>query len=188
LGSTRASLQMLEDVTNGTRSTSAGKFERAVVELGRLLGAVSVKPAGEARADALWRWGDQLWIVWEAKSAQQADHPVDAASIRQANTHLRAAAADLDTTIPPGSLTVLCTPRTQLNSSVLPLAEDHLAIVDLEQVQALADRAVEMWHELRGRLASNPNEDGLITAVIAAFAEHEVAPSSLVSQLSGRLW
>jgi hypothetical protein len=187
IGSSRTMLRMLDTVTTDIHSQPAATYERGLVELGRLLGAASAKPPGDARADALWRWGDQLWIAWEAKSAQIAEHPVDASSIRQANTHLRAAADDLDTTIPPGSITVLSTPRTQLDRTVIPLAEAHLAIVDLVQVEELADRVVAMWQELRSRLISDGDEEALLASVLVAFAEHDVAPSTLASQLSGRL-
>lgn len=107
--------------------------------------------------------------------------------MRQANTHLRAAARDLDRPVPPGSVTVLSTPRTQVDASVLPLAEDHLLLVTLDEVQELADDAVAAVQELRGRLVSAPDPDALAEAVLLAFGEHDTLPSRLPARLAGRL-
>lgn len=46
----------------------ANKYEQGLVTLGKLLGADSRKPEEEARADAVWRWRDELRVAWEAKS------------------------------------------------------------------------------------------------------------------------
>jgi len=188
-GSARHLDRLFQEVSDGLAGRAANRYEQALVSLGKLLGAASSQPPAAARADALWRWNEELWIAWEAKSEQLPNHPVDANAIRQANTHLRAAAADLDTTIPPGSVTLLVTPRTGLDPSVLPLREDHLTVVTLEQVEELADDAVAAWATLKTRLlaASDRDEEDLAHAVLSAMRSGNVLPSGLVSRLTGRL-
>lgn len=187
LGTGRAVMALLDSVKEDLRTQSPALYERGLVSLGKLVGATSAKPDGDARADALWRWDDELWIAWEAKSAQAHDRPVDAASVRQANTHLRASARDLDSTVPPGSITVLSTPRTVIDRSVLPLAEEHLVLASLDVVQELSDDVVAAWQELRGRLLSDADDGAKVFAIVQAFAEHDVLPSMLPARLSGRL-
>lgn len=188
LGGNKGVDAALVSVAAGAASTAPTTYEHALTLLGRLLGATSEKPGGQARADALWRWGEHLWIAWEAKSAQDPAHPVDAHAVRQANTHLRAAAADLDAAVPPGSVTVLATPRTGVNRSVLPLAEEHLIVATLEIVRELADDTVEAWQVLRGRLAAADRDDDAVhAAVLSSFTARGVLPSGLPGRLSGRL-
>jgi hypothetical protein len=188
-GSARSLDRLLAEVTNGLAARTANQYEQALVSLGKLLGAASTQPSGAARADALWRWDDELWIAWEAKSEQLPDHPVDANAIRQANTHLRAAAADFDMTIPPGSITLLVTPRTGLDPSVLPLREDHLNVINLEQVTELADDAVAAWATLKTRLlaAGDDDQEDVVVAVLSAMRASNVLPSGLLPRLTGRL-
>ena len=117
MGTPRKLTRTITTMIEGLNATRAVDYEQALVELGRLLGATSRKPPGEARADALWRWGDHLWIAWEAKSEVKEENSVSAATIRQANTHLRAASADLDEELPPGSISVLVTPQSTVDPS-----------------------------------------------------------------------
>ncbi len=188
LGSRRAVADARRALEANLGSTEAGKYEQGLIELGEALGAHSEKPTGQARADALWIFGDDLWVAWEAKNAQLADHAVDAHAVRQANTHLRAAAADLDTSIPPGSFIVLATPRTMLDVSVTPLAEDTLVIVDLDLVLELLGDVMDVWDLCAGRIvADRLPPSGMEAEVYREMAQRRLLPSVLHGRLSGRL-
>lgn len=63
---------------SGLSQASASRYEQALVTLGTLLGAESVKPPGQGRADAVWVW-PQMWVTLEAKTEQT---PEGAISIR----------------------------------------------------------------------------------------------------------
>lgn len=170
-------------------SSAATQFEAGLVELGQALGATSSKPGGEARADAVWRWGEEQWIAWEAKSEQLPGHPIDAGAIRQANTHLRAAAADLNLPIPPGSCTVLCTPRTTLDSSVRALADANLVITSVEVVRELADDVSEALDTVTSRVLGIPSGDDAAASALVydELVRRGLLPSGLRARLNGTL-
>jgi hypothetical protein len=188
LGSRRAVADARRALETNLGSTQAATYEQGLVDLGLTLGAHSEKPSGQARADALWIFGDDLWVAWEAKSEQLADHPIDAHAVRQANTHLRAAAADLDASIPPGSFIVLATPRTALDASVTPLAEDSLVIVDPDVVLELLADVLEIWDLCSGRIvADRLPTSGMEAAVYREMVQRRLLPSVLKGRMSGRL-
>lgn len=188
LGTPRKVTRAITDMVDALKQTGASEYERGLVELGRLLGAISNKPMGEARADALWRWGDHLWMAWEAKSEVKEQNAVSADAIRQANTHLRAATADLDEELPPGSVNVLVTPQSAVDPSARALAADDLFLVSTTDVSAIADNVANLWFGLQGRLLSDAAPDQLTAAVLTEMSAEGVAPSALVARLRGSLF
>jgi hypothetical protein len=188
LGTPRKVTRAITDMVDALKQTGASEYERGLVELGRLLGAISNKPTGEARADALWRWGDHLWMAWEAKSEVKEQNAVSADAIRQANTHLRAATADLDEELPPGSVNVLVTPQSAVDPSARALAADDLFLVSTADVSAIADNVANLWFGLQGRLLSDAAPGQLTAAVLTELTAEGVAPSALVARLRGSLF
>lgn len=67
--------------------SNAEKFDRALTELGKMLGFQVQKPEGSGTPDSLWQLGDELTLLFECKSDET---PVDGISIstcRQAQGH-----------------------------------------------------------------------------------------------------
>lgn len=166
----------------------ARAYERGLVTLGKAVGADSHKPDEEARADALWRWSDEMWVAWEAKSEARDENDISANDIRQANTHLRAAAADLDEEIPTGSHIFLVSGKSTVNESASALAADELSFALIDEVQQFAESVEAVWMSLQGRLMSDADIDVLRASVIKEFRESGVLPSTMLQALSGRLF
>jgi hypothetical protein len=72
-------------------STEADRYESGLVLLGDFLGATESTGNGRADAapDATWRFDDEIWVTWEAKSESKPSGQLGADHVRQANSHLR---------------------------------------------------------------------------------------------------
>ena len=180
----RAISEMVEDLSQRESS----RYERGLVALGKFLGAKAHKPEGQARADALWRWAGELWVVWEAKSEAKDETDISAEDIRQASTHLRAAAADLDEEIPPGSHIILVSGKSTVHDAARSLAADELSFASLEQVQLIAVNVAEIWRSLQGRLTSDADAETLRTSVFKEFKEASLLPNALLRTISQELF
>jgi len=176
------------EVLENLSQRRAARYEQGLVTLGKLLGADSHKPDEEARADAVWRWRDELWVAWEAKSEAKDENDVSADDIRQANTHLRAAANDLDEEVPPGSHILLVSGKSAVHDAARALATDELSFCSLEQVQEIAEKVAGVWLDLQGRLLAETDDRVLAESVRKEFTEAGVLPSMLLQELSGRLF
>jgi hypothetical protein len=164
----------------------SGAYERGLVTLGKLLGADSDKPPGAARADALWRWSNELWIAWEAKSEVLDEHDISAEDVRQANTHLRAAAADLDEDLPSGSRTFFVSGMSRVHDAAQALADDGLSFVSLVQVHDIAEKVAAAWMSLQGRLLSGAEPRALVDSVLAELTTAGALPSVVIQSLTAR--
>jgi hypothetical protein len=181
---TRAVSEMKEDLSQ----REAKRYEKGLVALGRLLGAHAHKPEADARADALWRWSGEMWAAWEAKSEARDENDISADDIRQANTHLRAASADLDEEVPPGSHIFLVSGKSTVHDAARGLAADELSFTLIDEVKHIAERVAAVWMSLQGRLLSGADPDELRASVMREFSEGGVLPSNVLQVLSGRLF
>lgn len=182
---------LTRDVTEMKENLSqrqATRFEQGLVTLGKLLGADAHKPDREARADAVWRWSDEMWTVWEAKSEAKDENDISADDVRQANTHLRAASADLDEEVPPGSYIFLVSGRSTVHDAARALAADELSFTLIDDVQQIAEKVEAVWMSLQGRLLSDADSDELRVSIRKEFKEAGVLPSTVLQALSGRLF
>lgn len=188
VGKARALIREVTEMKDSLSQREARRYEQGLVTLGKLLGAESHKPPAEARADAVWRWSDEMWAAWEAKSEAKDENDISANDIRQANTHLRAASADLDEEIPPGSHIFLVSGKSTVDDTVRALAVDELSFAVLDDVLAIAENVEAVWMSLQGRLLSAADPDELRASVLKEFGGAGVLPSAVLQTLSGRLF
>lgn len=105
---------------DGLRSSEHQKFEPALTELGRLLGADAEKPVGPGRCDWAWCWDSRVWIAIEAKTEEDPDGPVPLRDVRQANTQLNQLSEDRGVGAPALSAVIIACARTRLRSPMKP--------------------------------------------------------------------
>ena len=186
VGRARQLTRVVTEMKDNLSQREAGRYEKGLVTLGQLLGANSHKPTEEARADAVWRWADEVWAAWEAKSEAKDENDISADDIRQANTHLRAASKDLDEEVPPGSH-LFVSGKSTVHEAARALA-DELAFTLIDDVQQIAERVEAVWMSLQGRLLSDAETDELRHSVLKEFTEAGALPSQVLQALSGRLF
>ena len=171
IGKARALTRAVTEMKDNLSQREANKYEQGLVALGKLLDAESHKPDEDARADAVWRWTDEMWAAWEAKSEAKDESDISADDIRQANTDLRAASKDLDEEVPPGSHIFLVSGMSTVHDAARALAGDELSFTLLDDVQQIAEKVEAVWMSLQGRLLSDAELDHLRISVLKEFAD-----------------
>jgi Type III restriction enzyme, res subunit len=139
----------------------ATKFELGVELLGTILGFESVRPAAEADPDGAWRDGGSLWLLFEAKTEEQATGEISASEIRQANTHADWVRSHFAWPEPDRAVTVLVTYKTRISQAAAGLAAEELHLVTPEIVREIAARAVALHRELAGELVGLGDADAI---------------------------
>lgn len=172
----------LSALADGLGQTEAKQYEQALVILGTLLGAQSHKPTGPGRTDAAWVW-PQLWITIEAKSEQKPEGHINLDLVRQANAQLTSLSSDRGETPPPGSFSILMSPRTQLFPEAVAGAQAHLFHLTPEVFVALALDTAEAWKELHPA-STGVTGDDLAGMVARIFDQHRVLPTQIRDRLT----
>lgn len=142
---------LVEELRTDVRVADAIPFENALVTIGTLLGASASFGNGGASAapDAVWMFGNQMWVSLEAKSEASPTGETGATYVRQASDHLRYTSNDRREPIPGGSVGFLVTPEATVHSAGVKLAEPHLYRLRPDRMVDLADRAIRAWGVMR---------------------------------------
>jgi hypothetical protein len=164
--------------------TTAAPFEQALVSLGKLAGAaVSDGNNGATAApDAVWLYGADLWITWEAKSEAQPEGELGAEDVRQAGSHIRYVADKRSEQIPAGSFSLLVTPQRRVHSAAHSIAEDHTYLIHPSFALELFDRLLRAWRAIRGRGASTLTTEDVLAILLA----NEALPSIWIPKSMGQ--
>ena len=134
--------------------TTATPYETALIALGELAGAKVLKrTGGDAEPDAVWLFGDELWVAWEAKSDADPDGQLKATRVREAGGHLHFAASRQGVVAPPGSVTLIVTPQSELHPAAVQVSDAETYLVTPGQVLDLAGRLIEAWEAIRTQTA-----------------------------------
>jgi hypothetical protein len=173
------------DLVEGLSGTDPEPYERALVVLGGLLGASSYRPEGKGRADAVWIFGQNLWLTLEAKSDASAAGLVSMDNVRQANSQLRSLAADRDEEIPAASASIIVTPKQLVDPDAVAIAEDHLHLCGTSDMLFLAHDTIEAWRDIR---ASATNLEGVEahSVIRQRFADRRLLPAALRERIADR--
>ena len=169
---------------DGLAQTSPGKYEPALTALGRLLGAEAGKPAGKGRCDSAWCWQDQLWLAIEAKSDEKPTGMIPHRDIRQAGDQLRLLCADRNReSPPPGSATVIVSPKPAIDPDGIKGAEQHVHVVSPGVITSLAEDAAAAWDDILAGVAGQPGA-ALRRLVAGALARYSVLPTQVTDRLT----
>jgi hypothetical protein len=124
-------------------SDQAKEFEVGLLELGEPLGFEAVRPNETSDPDGAWRDGNFAWLLWEAKTMEDADGVLAVKQVRQANSHSTWVERKLAWLPPERSMTVIVCEKTEVHSDVSAVADEELVLVDPSVVRDLAKRAAE---------------------------------------------
>ena len=137
------------EIHAGLAERDPGKYEPALTEMGKLVGADASKPPGTGRCDSTWCWGNELWLALEAKSDHEPTGVVPHKDIRQANDQLRLLASDrgIDAA-PPDSATVVISPKPGIHHDGVTGAEQHVHFASPSTMTELAYDIASAWDDL----------------------------------------
>lgn len=183
-----AKASVFDSATNTARAalaeTAHKPYEAGLVLLGRLAGAAPSDGDHGATAapDAGWIFGDTVWVAWEAKSEAQPSSELGADDVREAGGHLRYLADQRGEAAPGDSVVLLMAPQQRIHPSAHAVAEDHVYLVQPDQVLDLFDRLVRAWRTARTRDLNTLSPADL--AVI--FSAEQALPSQWLPRLRTR--
>jgi hypothetical protein len=148
----------LDEINEMVGSTDPKKFDRGMVELGRLMGFDSWKPQEEAGPDCVWQLESKVAFLLEGKSEEAPDGPVSVENCRQATGHLRWAAFQDKLKYCGEVFSVLVTPREKIE----PMAVPHGQVVFVcgpKLIKELFDRSTSMLTSIRDSMTDADSED-----------------------------
>ncbi|WP_375141451.1 DEAD/DEAH box helicase [Arthrobacter sp. STN4] len=168
----------------GLDQRDPSKYEPALTELGKLVGATASKPPGAGRCDSTWCWGNELWLALEAKSDHEPTGVVPHKDIRQANDQLRLLAADRGVDAAPAeSATVVISPKPSIHDDGIKGAETHVHLIAPSTMIEIAFDVSSVWEELLARSANRTLQE-LRQLVADTFNARGILPSQLLERVT----
>lgn len=114
----------IDEISKQIKSEDPVKFEVGLTQLGELLGFQTFRPNEEACPDSIWRLGDQIIIIFEAKSQQSPDHGISVQTCREANGHYNWSNNDEFCQGAKKKIVVVVSPRELLKVDAAPHSSD----------------------------------------------------------------
>lgn len=172
------------EIHAGLDERDPGRYEPALTELGKLVGADASKPPGTGRCDSTWCWGNELWLALEAKSDHEPTGVVPHKDIRQANDQLRLLAADRGMVAAPSdSATIVISPKPGIHNDGVIAAERHVHLIAPPTMAELALDVASAWDELLTK-STHRTLPQLRQLVVDTFNARGVLPSQIHERLT----
>ena len=138
----------LSEVSQLLRNSNANDFDRGLVELGKLLGFTSFKPAGNAAPDACWQLGNEITYIFEGKSDEISSTGISVQNCRQTSGHLNWYKTNDRTQYSKETHVILVSPRTTIDKAALTHGE-QVYYIHTESIIDLLEKAEAMLRESR---------------------------------------
>jgi hypothetical protein len=177
--------KLVNEMTANLQGTSAVEITGGLTSLGPLLGFQALGDQKPAGPDAIWRSGDDLWYLFEAKTDEDAAKPISAQAVRQANTHQVWAERKLSWPTPKVSRTIVVVADEREMDDAARLVVGDLSIVTLSEIRTLAAKAAEAITDVRAK-ARSLGDDALETLIAETFRMRGLDESGLASVLVQR--
>ncbi|HEV3093116.1 MAG TPA: hypothetical protein VGY30_01230 [Solirubrobacteraceae bacterium] len=174
-------------ITEQVHSDEPNIFHQGLQTLGLALGFEAWRDNNSAACpDGAWRDDDRLWILFEAKTLQQAETPLAANDVRQANSHDNWMQANQGwTPLPTQLITAIVSLRETIGAGTQTVADPDVTLVHPQVVRSIADRTVAMLNHLRG-LPATLNDSDLTQTVSQQLVEHQLDNRSLIAFFAQR--
>jgi hypothetical protein len=175
--------KQLDILSERIHSENYKEFELGLELLGSCLGFESVRPNQEADPDCAWREGDAAWIIWEAKTMDQAEKPLAPREVRQANTHHNWVSRQLGWPDADRSITAVVSRRREVESAAAAVCNADLFLVSLDVVSDIAARAEEALSTAAAQ-APGLAPEALSEQIARLFSRHRLGTAELLEELT----
>lgn len=192
----RETRDQLNQAKRALNQTSFKPFEAGLVTLGTLAGASeSFGNNGEQAApDAVWIFGELLWVAWEAKSEAKPGGKVPARYSREASSHLTFTATKRGEESPQSSFICYVTPQTGADAGAMAVAGENVFMLPLHEPATLLTRLEKAWTTARAMgdgvevltVLQALNQEGCLPSQwIAHYMRHPLKYASVAGDLEG---
>lgn len=169
----------LKNAKHGLAQKKFKPFEARLVTLGALAGASESFGNNDEQAapDAVWIFGDLLWVAWEAKSEAKPGGKVSARYAREATSHLAFTSTKREQGVPEASFTCFVTPQTSADAGARAVVADNVFMLPIHGPGTFLSRLEKVWTTARSM------GDGLEElTVLRAMAQEACLPSQWIAQ------
>lgn len=173
----------LEKLTQRISSDDYKEFEVGLETLGSCLGFESVRPNERADPDCAWRDGEEAWVLWEAKTMEDADRPLAVREVRQASSHKNWVRSQISWPQPRTSVTIVVSPRDVVDPDAVAVCDSDVYLVTPEQVRDIAARTAEAI-SVAAAAAPGLDANQLRARLGGLFAEHKLGTPELLAELT----
>jgi len=163
-------------------ASDADRFDRALTELGKMLGFDAKKPEGQGVPDSVWRLGSSYVLLFESKSDETPDGGISIRTCRQAHGHQNWQRARPFFTQHAEMMTIVISPRKLLDEDAVPHA-DGLFYLHIEGVRSLFREVGACLRSIRSKTPDLETEQRL-RLIQADFSSAKLTPSQVIARIT----
>jgi len=163
------------------RETDPTKFDRALSELGKLLGFGAYKPTEPASPDSVWNLGTAHVILFEAKSDESPHGGISVSTCRQAQGHQAWQNNRPFFTQEAQVTTVVVSPRTSISSDAVPHA-DRLYYVSTDEIRDMFSASEACLRRTRSACAGLQAEQ-VFNVIMENMTAAGLTPDDILSRI-----
>lgn len=164
------------------KDTDSVAFEQGLEALGRYCGWEAQRHTGEGEPDVTWTVGDEICLVFEAKSEHGAGGEIGKKDCLQARGHYDWVGENLGKFNEVRA--ILVTPRMAVHETAEPHTDD-LFHLTLEDCQMLFRDATETLRKVRGSLSGTEGE-APISRILDGYSSAGLQPRDTLERLTSR--
>ncbi len=174
--------RIMKDLHAKIQASTADMFDKALTELGRMLGFSAERPQNTGAPDSVWKLGSQMVLLFESKSEESPSGSISISTCRQAQGHQAWLKANPFFTQSAELLTIVVSPREYLDKDAIPHAQGlfYLHTSDVQKLFAEADSCLRIIRSKLTDLETEQRLDLIHTEISVA----KLMPAEVISRLT----
>lgn len=164
------------------KDNDAKKFDRALTELGKVLGFDADKPKDDGAPDSIWRIGGGHVLLFESKSDETPQDKISIRTCREATGHYNWERSRPFFTQNAKLYSIVITPRTVLDKAAVPYA-DNLYYQPIDAIQQLFREADACLRLIRSKSPDLETEQR-IQLIQTELARGKLTPETIIKRLT----
>jgi len=174
--------RMIGEYRELIEATEAEKFDRALTELGKMLGFDAEKPAAQGAPDSVWRLGSSYVLLFESKSDEAATGGISIRTCRQAQGHKSWEEDRPFFTQNVETMSIVVSPREILGKDAEPHA-NGLYYLHVEEIRNLFREAEACLRTIRSESPDLETEQRL-QLILNQLTNNNLTPSDVIARLT----
>lgn len=174
--------KMIGEYRKLIEASDADGFDRALTELGKMLGFDAEKPEGQGLPDSVWRLGSSYVLLFECKSDETPAGGISIRTCRQAQGHQSWQKARPFFTQSAEMITIVVSPRKLLDKDAVPHA-DGLFYLHVDSVRSMFGEAEACLRSIRSKSPDLETEQRL-QLILTDFSSAKLTPDQVKARVT----
>lgn len=172
----------IKEYEDGINSSDAHKFDKALTELGEILGFDTEKPEVTAAPDSVWRIGGDCIFLFECKSDESATGEISISTCRQAKGHVDWQKNHSFFTQNAQLIPIVVSPRKHLDKNAVPHAKE-LFYQHVDTIRELFCNAITCFRVIRSKSSDSEIEQRL-KIIKAELTKSDLTPRKIIDRFT----